>query len=72
MKARIRLDTLNDVREFVNIASSKPFKISVTDGKGLCVNAKSMMGVLYSMEFDEIWCESAEDIWHQISKFVVD
>ena len=71
MRAKIRLDTLRDVNEFVRICSGVGAGVYITDGKGLCVSAKSMIGVMYSLEFDEIWCECAEDIYHRIDAFVI-
>lgn len=54
MKVKINLDTLKDVQDFVNITSNLQGKITVTDGEGLVVNAKSLMGMLYSLEFSEL------------------
>lgn len=51
MKVKINLDMLKDVQDFVNITSNLQGKITVTDGEGLVVNAKSLMGMLYSLEF---------------------
>ena len=54
MKVKINLDMLKDVQDFVNITSNLQGKIIVTDGEGLVVNAKSLMGMLYSLEFSEL------------------
>lgn len=54
IKVKINLDTLKDVRDFVNITSNLQGKITVTDGEDLVVNAKSLMGMLYSLEFSEL------------------
>lgn len=70
MKVKINLDTLKDVQDFVNITSNLQGKITVTDGEGLVVNAKSLMGMLYSLEFSELWCESEYNIWSAIVKFI--
>lgn len=71
MKAKIRLDTMHDAANFVNITSRLDGKIIVTDSEGLKVNAKSLMGMLYALEFDELWCESEKDIYSQISNYIV-
>jgi len=72
MKVRIRLDTLSDVHAFVKIASSCACgDVYITDGNGLKVSAKSILGALYALEFDELWCESEEDIYHNIKDFIV-
>ena len=54
IKVKINLDMLKDVQDFVNITSNLQGKITVTDGEGLVVNAKSLMGMLYSLEFSEL------------------
>jgi hypothetical protein len=71
MRARICLDTLRDVNEFVRIATSIAAPVYITDGSGLKVSAKSMIGVMYSLEFNEIWCECEEDIYSSIADFIV-
>ena len=63
MKAKIRLDTMHDAAKFVNVTSQLDGQIIVSDQKGLRVNAKSLMGMLYALEFEELWCESENDIY---------
>lgn len=72
MRNQIRLETLKDMNDFVNIASQFKGNIHLTDSCGLCVSAKSLLGVMYSMEFDEVWIESDEDIYHAIERFIVE
>ena len=71
MKAKIRLDTMKDITQFVAICSSVPGPVFVTDGAGLKVSAKSILGVMYSIEFTDLWCESEADIYSQIGQFIV-
>lgn len=71
MKAKIRLDTMHDAAKFVNITSQLDGKIIVTDSEGLKVNAKSLMGMLYALEFDELWCESERDIYSHIIDYII-
>lgn len=71
MKVKIRLDTLREVQTFVNIASGISSPVHITDNKGLKVSAKSILGAMYAMEFDELWCESEEDIYRSIENFIV-
>ena len=71
MRHKICLDTMNDVREFVKIVQDyDKHNIFITDGNQMRVNAKSIIGVLYSMEFNNVWIESDIDIYSRISKFV--
>jgi hypothetical protein len=71
MKAKIRLDTIGDVNKFVSITSKLKGRIVIKDSNNLCVNAKSLLGTLHAMEFNELWCESEEDIWLAIQDFIV-
>ena len=71
MRAKIRLDTMKDITQFVAICSNVDMPVYVTDGAGLKVSAKSVLGVMYSMEFANIWCESEIDIYNQIERFTV-
>ena len=71
MKAKIRLDTMRDINEFVRICTGIMASVHITDGAGLKVSGKSLLGVMYAMEFDEIWCECDEDIYTDIERFIV-
>ena len=74
MKTKIRLDTVTDAAKFVSICSrfDDCVNIHIKDNKGMCVNAKSLMGAIYSLEFTEIWCESDIDIYTAIKDFAVE
>lgn len=69
-KEKIHIDTMTDATEFVSITTKLPGQIVVVDNKGMRVNAKSILGMLYAMEFEELWVESDEDIYMHIVKFV--
>ena len=71
MKAKINLDTMKDINDFVRICSRIPTAVHITDGAGLKVSGKSLLGVMYAMEFTEIWCECEKDIYLDIEKFIV-
>lgn len=72
MKLQIRLDTQTDVNKFVHAVGALPYNVTVTDNQGLRVNGKSVIGMLYSLEFSELWCECEHDIYSTIKDFVVD
>ena len=61
---------MSDISEFVGIANKIKTPISLTGGD-FKVSAKSLLGVIYTMEWQEVWCECAEDIYSKIEKFVV-
>ena len=71
MRAKINLDTIKDINDFVRICTRVPIAVYITDGTGLKVSGKSLLGVMYAMEFDNIWCECEQDIYSDIEKFVV-
>ncbi len=71
MKNKIRLDTMSDINEFVAITTKCNGRIVVKDDEGHCVNAKSLLGMVYAMEFKELYVESEENIYREISKFIV-
>lgn len=71
MRAKIRLDTMKDINQFVATCSKVSVPVYITDGAGLRVSAKSVLGVMYSMEFANIWCECDEDIYNQIERFTI-
>ena len=68
---RIRLDTQKDAVEFSRIAETFPGKVLVKDDDGHCVNAKSVLGMLYALEFDSLCVVSENDIYSHIEKFIV-
>lgn len=70
MKVKIALETMSDVSEFVSITSTIPESIHLTHDH-FRVSAKSLLGALYTMEWDEVWCECDKDIYTKIEKFVI-
>lgn len=57
-KVRIVLDKQSDVVSFVAIATTIDEDVSLEDNEGHKVNAKSLMGCLYSLEFNELYVTS--------------
>ena len=74
MRVRLRLDTVTDVNKFVNIITTLKQPITITDGNGLRVNEKSVIGVLHALEFDNLVCETEDDndIYMAIKEFVIE
>lgn len=71
MRNKIRLDTSEEAKRFVEITSQLPGTIVVKDPTGLCVNAKSILGALHAMEFTELWLESEFDIYMKVQDFII-
>jgi len=70
MKNRITLETGKDINEFVTIVSQLPFKVHLSNKTGIRVNAKSILGVIASVTFNELWVECEVDIYKHIRKFI--
>jgi len=71
MRNRIRIDTVKQANEFAAIAARLNGRITITDGNGLTVNAKSVLGALHAMEFENLWVDSEEDIYMAIEPFII-
>ena len=72
MRYRIRLETMNDVNKFVGMAGKYPGKITLTDGENFTVNGKSLLGAMYTFEWDKIYCESDGEIYLYLKDFIVE
>lgn len=70
MRVQVALETMSDVTEFVNIVSRVQAPVHLV-GDDFRVSAKSLLGAIYTMEWNEVWCECSEDIYHKIAKFIV-
>lgn len=68
-KHKIELITTSDIVEFVKIATTVPGNVKLIDGNGFCVNGKSLLGAMATVEWGSLYCESDEDIYMQINKF---
>lgn len=75
MKARIRLDTITDIGNFVFAvahATGKNDQVWVTDGKGSRISATSFLGLIATREFNKIYVESDKDIYGRIQQFIIE
>ena len=72
MRYRIRLETMTDVNNFVKFATKHPGTIVLSDGEDFTVSGKSLLGAMYTMEWDQVFCESDTEIYHGIKDFIVD
>ena len=70
MKVKIDLETMSDVTRFVAITTQVGAPVYLTSDN-FRVSAKSLLGALCSMEWDDVWCECEEDIYTKIERFVV-
>ena len=70
MRVKVELETMNDVTQFVAIATQVAEPVHLV-GNDFRVSAKSLLGALYTMEWDDVWCECERDIYTKIEKFVI-
>ena len=69
-KYEIRLDTLTEINEFVNTVNQYDEPVVLTDGMGFSVNAKSILGAMYTIEWKNLYVLSDIDIYNAIKNFV--
>lgn len=73
MRIKLNLDTMAKVNHFVGDMTKYSGSAFLTDkDRNFIVSAKSMLGAVYTMEWDEVWCESEEDIFHIVNKYMED
>jgi hypothetical protein len=71
MRFRVYIETLSDANRLSGIAGTfdETTSIRLIDNSGFCVNAKSILGAICSMEFDEIWLVSNKDVYSKFAEF---
>ena len=70
-RTRIRLDTMSDVNRFVSAMSRINEKVWLEDDEGNRVNATSVLGALYSMEWNRIYCYCDKNISSHLMPWAV-
>lgn len=68
-KYKIELVTTSDIVTFVNIASAQNGSVKLIDDSGFCVNGKSLLGAMATVEWNSLYCVSDEDIYMKIKQF---
>ena len=71
----ISLNSINDVKEFVNIVSKYDFDVDLTSGRYV-VDAKSIMGI-FSLNLSkpikvEAHCEENDKFIEEVKRFIVE
>lgn len=70
-KHKIELITTSDIVEFVKIATAANGSVKLIDDSGFCVNGKSLLGAMATVEWSSLYCVSDEDIYSKIQRFCV-
>lgn len=70
-KNKIELVTVSDIMDFVRTVSDIPGEVKLTDSSGFCINGKSLLGAMASVEWNSLYCVSEEDIYSKIQRFCI-
>ena len=71
-KHKIELITTADIMDFVRIATEESGTVRLIDGNGFCVNGKSLLGAMATVEWKSLYCESENDIYTRIQKYCIE
>ena len=68
----IEIDTMQDAKDMVAIATKLQGKIMLKSGSKFSVNAKSLLGVLLAKKLDwnDMKIEMDRDYYHEFEKFI--
>lgn len=72
MKAKVNLDTMSKINAFVAVCSRLNCKVDLIDGTGYRTSAKSLMGVLASMDWNQVFIECERDIYAYVQEFLAE
>ena len=73
MRTRIRLETMSDINKFINIVTPLPGKIVVKNSnEDFIINAKSIFVMICALNYNDLWCESENDIYSHIKDFIIE
>ncbi len=69
---KIEIITASDVQEFVSIASRCSGKVMLLCGDELCINAKSLLGVMLArgMHWNDLTLVTENDCYYAFEKFI--
>ena len=74
-KLKIKLDTINAVKEFVSLTNLCPYDIDLVSGRYV-VDAKSLMGIFSIVPSDSLECniysDNCDEFLSDIKKFIVE
>jgi hypothetical protein len=72
MKERVNLDTMSKINAFVTICSRLDCKVDLIDGNGYRVSAKSLIGALATMDWNQVFIECERDIYAYVQEFLAE
>lgn len=71
---RIEIDTMDDAKKIVSIATKLSGKIVLRSGSKFSVNAKSLLGVLLAkkLNWSDLKIAMEQDHYSEFEKFIID
>lgn len=72
MRAKINLDTMSKIRAFVDVCSQLNCDVSLIDGNGYRVSAKSLVGAIATTDWSQVFIECERDIYAYVQEFLAD
>ncbi len=71
---RVEIDTMQDAKDMVAIATKLQGKLVLKSGTKFSVNAKSLLGVLLAKKLDwnDLKLEMDHDYYHEFEKYIVE
>lgn len=71
-KYKLDLVTTSDIVSFVNAVTDVEGSVKLVDDTGFCINGKSLLGAMATVEWNTLYCVADEDIYSKIKNFCVD
>ena len=72
MKERVNLDTMSKINAFVGVCSRLDCRVDLVDGNNYRVSAQSLVGVLATVDWSEVFVECEKDIYAYIQDFLAE
>ena len=72
MNAKVNLDTMSKINTFVSICSRLDCRVDLIDGNGYRVSAKSLMGALATMDWNQVFIDCEKDIYAYVQEFLAE
>ena len=72
MKERVNLDTMGKINAFVTVCSRLDCRVDLVDGNGYRVSAKSLIGALATMDWNQVFIECEKDIYAYVQDFLAE
>lgn len=71
---RVEIDTMQDAKDMVAIATKLKGKITINSGHRFCVNAKSLLGMVMAkkLNWNNLTITMDNDYYREFEKYIID